>query len=115
MKALLVLNNAFIPDYLMAFIYGNQKSILQAWSKSGCTVESIEYEYMMNSLLPIPPIEEQLSIIELINNEKRKIDRMISTASQVVQKLKEYRTALITAAVTGKIDVRGVQLDKEAA
>jgi type I restriction enzyme S subunit len=58
--------------------------------------------------LPLPPVSEQHAIVNYLNTETAKIDLMIHTIDAAVQKLQEYRTALITAAVTGKIDVRGI-------
>ncbi|MFZ1344447.1 restriction endonuclease subunit S [Thiothrix eikelboomii] len=53
-----------------------------------------------------PSIEEQTQIVEYLDRETERIDRMVELNQQTIDKLKEYRTALITAAVTGKIDVR---------
>lgn len=56
---------------------------------------------------PIPPIGEQQRIIEFLSEELEKINSSIETAKDISIKLEEYRTALISDAVTGKIDVRG--------
>ena len=61
-------------------------------------------------LLPRPPEAEQQSISALIEDETGKIDILITTIRAAINHLKEYRTALISAAATGKIDIR-----KEAA
>lgn len=53
-----------------------------------------------------PPIKEQREIVTYLDKETARIDRMVELNQQTIDKLKEYRTALITAAVTGKIDVR---------
>lgn len=60
-----------------------------------------------NIFLVIPPIEEQQAIAEYLDRETGKIDSLIEKENQLIEKMKEYRTALISAAVTGKIDVRG--------
>lgn len=54
----------------------------------------------------LPPKEEQADITSYIDNKTSKIDSLISKIKQVISQLNEYRTALISAAVTGKIDVR---------
>lgn len=54
----------------------------------------------------IPPINEQLCIVDFIENENSKIDQMTETVNRTIERLKEYRNTLITQAVTGKIDVR---------
>jgi type I restriction enzyme, S subunit len=52
---------------------------------------------------------EQQSIADFLDHETAKIDTMIAKVGEAIERLKEYRTALISAAVTGKIDVRGVE------
>lgn len=53
-----------------------------------------------------PPILEQRTIADYLDRDTAKIDRMVEMVEAAIEKLQEYRTALITAAVTGKIDVR---------
>jgi type I restriction enzyme S subunit len=60
-----------------------------------------------NSLCLLPPLPEQQGIAEFLNRETAKIDRMVTKVEEAVERLQEYRSALITAAATGKIDVRG--------
>ena len=58
--------------------------------------------------LPIPAIQEQQQIINYLDEKTSKIDKLIEKANKTIELLKERRTALISAAVTGKIDVRSV-------
>jgi type I restriction enzyme S subunit len=58
--------------------------------------------------MPVPPRSTQTRIVEHLNRETRKIEGLISTSRRSIELLKEKRSALITAAVTGKIDVRSV-------
>ncbi|MCK9189487.1 restriction endonuclease subunit S [Acidithiobacillus sp.] len=55
-----------------------------------------------------PPIEEQFGITIFLDRETAKIDSLITRAEQSVALLRERRSALITAAVTGRIDIRQV-------
>ncbi len=55
---------------------------------------------------PVPEFTEQESIIEAIGSEKAKIDRAIRTAQREIELICEFRTTLISDAVTGKLDVR---------
>lgn len=57
-------------------------------------------------LLPLPPLDEQKQIAEGIERERIWVDSYIRKTNQQIEKLHEYRTALISAAVTGKIDIR---------
>jgi len=65
---------------------------------------------MLNSEIPLPPIDEQMSIMKTIEKEWAKIDQLEATVKAVIDRLTEYRTTLITAATTGKIDVRNVKI-----
>jgi type I restriction enzyme S subunit len=56
---------------------------------------------------PLPPVKEQEKIVDVIQKSKSHIDRLEDLLNQSMEKLHEYRTALISSAVTGKIDVRG--------
>jgi hypothetical protein len=56
--------------------------------------------------IPVPPTKEQNLIAEYLDRETAKLDRMMEKVEAAIEKLQEYRTALVTAAVTGKIDVR---------
>jgi type I restriction enzyme S subunit len=56
--------------------------------------------------MPVPPINEQLDIIHNIEVKTSKIDNLINNATKGIELLKERRTSLISAVVTGKIDVR---------
>ncbi|MEW6078128.1 MAG: restriction endonuclease subunit S [Thermodesulfobacteriota bacterium] len=54
-----------------------------------------------------PPLIEQNVICDFLDQATTKIDQLIAKVEAAIDRLQEYRTALITAAVTGKIDVRG--------
>jgi type I restriction enzyme, S subunit len=56
--------------------------------------------------VPVPPPAEQSTIDGWLDEENGKIDTLIAKIRDGIQRLREYRTALISAAVTGKIDVR---------
>ena len=54
----------------------------------------------------LPPFSEQTAIAAFLDKETAHLDALLSKVEQAVERLQEYRTALITEAVTGKIDVR---------
>ena len=56
--------------------------------------------------VPIPPLLEQRSISEQLDSQTAKIDALISKVHEARDRLRELRVALISAAVTGRIDVR---------
>ena len=57
--------------------------------------------------IPVPPTEEQRAIVDYLDYETARIDTLAAAVAQAIERLSEYRTALITAAVTGQIDVTG--------
>jgi len=57
-------------------------------------------------IIGIPSIKEQNAIATFLDRETAKLDRLVDKVEAAIDRLQEYRTALITAAVTGKIDVR---------
>ena len=62
-------------------------------------------------MVPMPPITIQLKIAEFINKEEIKINSGINLIQRSIGLLREYRSSLITAAVSGQIDVsQGVSL-----
>jgi len=77
----------------------NQYSISAA--QPGLSVERIQ-----NLNIPYPSLEEQQAIGQHIETETKRIDNTISKIEKEIELLQEYRTALISEVVTGKIDVR---------
>jgi len=75
------------------------------------TIDVIYTDTLKNLVLPIPPLEEQKSIIDFVDAKIGEIDGLISSINNQIQKLKEYRQSLIFEAVTGKIDVRDYVVD----
>ena len=63
----------------------------------------------------VPPIEEQIKICNQIRSESKKIDGLVASAHKSIELLRERRSALISAAVTGQIDVRGLIPKEEVA
>jgi type I restriction enzyme S subunit len=56
--------------------------------------------------IPLPPLDEQRAIASWAVERRSRVDTLIRKTERSIELLKEHRTALITAAVTGKIDVR---------
>lgn len=63
-------------------------------------------QFIINFPVSLPPLTEQCAIAEFLDRETARIDLMKEKVISMITKLQEYRTALISAAVTGKIDVR---------
>ncbi|MDM1286687.1 restriction endonuclease subunit S [Acinetobacter indicus] len=98
-----------LVEYIANLIHGNTVQLLLEWSKEGATVESIEHEYLANSLIPVPSLKEQEEITQVIAKKMKVYAELTEKAELQITLLKERRTALVSAAVTGKIDVRNWQ------
>ena len=68
---------------------------------------------MADLKFPFPPKDEQQAILDFIKTESSTIDTLISKYQKQINLMQEYRTALISQAVTGKIDVRDWQPKKQ--
>lgn len=77
--------------------------------------ESMNFEQISNLAFALPPIAEQAQISDYLDGEIAKLDILLSEAQRGINLLKERRSALISAAVTGKIDVRNWKPQGEAA
>jgi type I restriction enzyme, S subunit len=71
-------------------------------------IQNLDSFWYLNELAPFPPIEEQQAIVAHIDRETAKIDTLIAKYQRELELLTEYRASLISHAVTGKIDVRGL-------
>ena len=74
---------------------------------SGAAQPKLTTEKLSTIVLPLPPIEAQNEISHFIKQEGCHINSLNDFIRRQIEKLEELRTALISAAVTGKIDVRG--------
>ncbi|MEX2431579.1 MAG: restriction endonuclease subunit S [Dehalococcoidia bacterium] len=80
----------------------------------GSTFRRINVGQIMEFWTCLPPLHEQNVIADYLDSEAAKIDRMAEKVESAIERLQEYRTALITAAVTGKIDVREAMVATDA-
>lgn len=72
----------------------------------GSTAPHVNVETIRNYWLTEPPLAEQAAVASYLDAETANLDALVAKVEQAVERLQEYRTALITATVTGKIDVR---------
>ncbi|GCL40185.1 type I restriction-modification system S subunit [Sphaerospermopsis reniformis] len=96
-------------DYLMRHIADT------GWFEILCnksTISHLTSEKLGALALPLPPLHEQQKIAEYLDQKTAQIDEQKTKIQQAIDLLKEYRTALITNAVTGKIDVRKIPIPK---
>ncbi|HHQ4508143.1 TPA: restriction endonuclease subunit S [Aeromonas hydrophila] len=98
-----------LPEWLSLLIQESGYVVEQILIKSNATtIEVIYSESLLNVDIAYPPSEsEQIDVLDFINCQKMKFQHLISAAGRAISLMQERRTALISAAVTGKIDLRG--------
>lgn len=69
-------------------------------------MQNIGQDTVQRVQLPVPPKPEQESIVQFLRSETDRLDALNNRLVDSISVLNEYRAALITAAVTGQIDVR---------
>ena len=72
------------------------------------TIEHLPAEKFRKYRFAFPPMTEQMSIADFLDDELRRFNALTAEAQRGIELLQERRTALISAAVTGKIDVRSL-------
>ena len=77
-------------------------------SQIQATIQNVSAEKYANLYLPLPPLAEQTSIAAFLDRETARFDTLTAEAQRAIDLLQERRTALISAAVTGQIDVRNI-------
>jgi type I restriction enzyme S subunit len=91
-----------------------RSQIEQALSGGNGLANNLPQSSLLAFWLAVPPDHEQDAISDLVNKQTGRIDELITESEVTSAFLQERRSALISAAVTGKIDVRGWQPPAEA-
>ena len=124
----LIGKNALIPDSLNGVAYGAFMMLLRSdisryiyWILNSfifkfqsslfltSTINQLTVSDLYGFEVPIPPKSEQVEIIRYLQDSTTQINSLIEKATKSIALLQERRTALISAAVTGQIDVRNYQ------
>ncbi|MBM3108645.1 restriction endonuclease subunit S [Pseudomonas sp. V1] len=100
------LNERLIPDYSYLLITSDGVVSELSLESKGSTMDNLNTETLGRVRLPVPPVGEQREILDYVESISGKYGLLIDKASSAVELIKERRTALISAAFTGKIDVR---------
>ena len=97
------------PEY--SFLLVTSRGVVSELSleSKGSTMENLNTETLGRVRLPVPPLREQKKILEYVHDESGRYRGIIDRVRSAIHLMRERRTALISAAVTGKIDVRNWQ------
>jgi type I restriction enzyme, S subunit len=103
-------NRYLTPEWLAMFTQSSRaRSYFFLNSKQSTNLASISSSNVMNLDLPMPSVDEQERILQFLESELQQFTDLQKQADKGIQLLLERRSALISAAVTGKIDVRNWQ------
>jgi type I restriction enzyme S subunit len=94
------------PRFLYYVLYNAAKQGIFVASGNPNTIDHLTAEKLSKHRFAFPPAQEQRTIATYLDHEMAKLDTLIVKVRGMIERLQEYRTALISAAVTGKIDVR---------
>jgi type I restriction enzyme S subunit len=95
-------------DYLLMILQTEQGRTLMEVNSPGAAGrnKTIRLDQFLDEEIPLPPLSEQREIIHQFRSDEGRLDALVVRLHDGIAALKEFRTALISAAVTGKIDVR---------
>ena len=79
--------------------------------QTGGNREALNFEQLKNFFLILPSIDEQHEIVEKLNKSLNAISLTIEKSRKEIDLINEYKTALISEVVTGKVDVRNEKLN----
>lgn len=91
---------------LFNLISGSFTGLMDACSY-GTKMPRTSWDIMKTCVIGVPAMREQRAIADYLDRETAKLDRLIEKVETAINRLREYRSALVTAVVTGKLDVRG--------
>jgi len=100
-------------DFIRWFCLSDQFLTQANLARTGSTIQHFGPSHLSRMVIALPPLTEQRVIAHYLDRETAKIDRMVEKVEAAIERLREYRVSLITAAVTGKIDVRGETRDNK--
>ena len=92
------------PEYLWTLFTDAMQPYFASF-QNGSTIRTIGMGDLKAFRIPLPPLDEQRSIVAHLDEQTAKIDDLIAETERFIELSRERRSALITAAVTGKIDV----------
>lgn len=102
------LNNTDYAEYISLYLKSKPAKAFYDFVQTGSAREGLNFQQVGAFPIPLPPQPEQQTITAFLDSETAKIDKLIEKVVALITRLKEYRTALITDAVTGKMDLREI-------
>jgi type I restriction enzyme S subunit len=103
------------PEYAVLVLRSPAvRQLIDAGATGQSTLRNIGQDFVRGIVFAWPPFEEQQRIVEHVQSELRGLDALSQRVQAMIEKLREYRQALITAAVTGQLDVTATEAEQAA-
>ncbi|QLF05562.1 restriction endonuclease subunit S [Acinetobacter baumannii] len=99
------------PQFLHLIMQSHYAKSLIKSEENGTSREGLTFEQIKAMVFALPPIDEQQTICEKIQSDLEDLNKSKNYCENLIKKLKEYRSTLITQVVTGKIDVRNLKVN----
>ena len=103
--ARIVPSAALRPAFLVCYLRSSVAKDYWGTMMQGSTFGEVSIETVRELPVPLPPPEEQDRIVAEVSELTTRVETAVASLRQQVALLSEYRQALITAAVTGQLDV----------
>jgi len=103
--------NDYLQEYMYWILVSDVFKTFYDYNKSGSTIQHLYQNVFDEFKYPKPPLEEQKAISEFIDLENKRLSNLIDKTKTQIELLKEYKTALISEVVTGKVDVRDEKIN----
>lgn len=94
------------PDYIFYYLNSHAYWEYVSSNQSQSTIQNVSAEKYANFTIAVPKLAEQNAIVNYLNKETERLNILIAKQKTLIEKLKEYRSSIISHAVTGKIDIR---------
>ncbi|MEW2912292.1 restriction endonuclease subunit S [Leisingera sp. JC11] len=105
MKALVPNEKAVSGKYLQRMLQGFNSVLMSFVEEAAHGTKKLRSDQLFSMQFPVPPLAQQAQIVDRIEEEHKKSGSICHKTLVSIERLREYRAALITAAVTGQIDV----------
>ena len=100
------LREGALPGYYVQYLSSQYVREMLKLTSVGSTMDNLNASILGNLMIPVPPLNEQHAIVDFLAHECGKLGDLLAEVERATILLHERRASLISAVITGKIDVR---------